>query len=113
MTSDIVLKSDMVLKVSMSVVSIVVFVIGVYVIPMLKAGKYQKEYEVFIDFVAEMVNSANQLFSHEDWKAKKEYVLKLVTTYMNEKTSLGFTVDQIDAFIEGVVREVKAMEGRI
>lgn len=105
--------SDMVLKILLSIVSVVLSLIGIYVIPAIKASRYQKEYELFNDFITDMVYSANQIYSPEEWKEKKGYVLKLVTAYMNEHTSLGFREEQIDAFIEGIVREVKAMEGRL
>ena len=105
--------SDLVLKILMSVTSVIISLIGLYVIPSVKAGRYQKEYELFMDFVESMVCAANQLFTPEEWREKKGYVLKLVTAYLDKHTDLDFNEDQINAFIEGVVREIKAMEGRL
>lgn len=99
--------SEMFLKIVMSIVSIIISLVGIYVIPALKASKHYKDFAMFNDFVIDMVRSANQLFTPEQREEKKQFVLKLVTDFMNNKTSLGFTEEQIDAFIEGIVREIK------
>ena len=103
--------SEIVLKALLSVVSIVASLVGIYVIPALKASKHHKEFAMLNDFMVDMVRSANQIYTPQEWKEKKGYVLKLVTDYVNGKTSLGFTEDQIDALIEGIVREVKVYDG--
>ena len=87
--------------------TIIMSLVGIYVIPVLKTSKYHKEFEMFNDFIIDMVRAANQLFTPEQWETKKNYVLVLVRDYMNNKTSLGFTEEQVNALIEGIVREIK------
>jgi len=103
--------SELVLKVLLSVVSVIASLVGIYVIPALKTSKHYKEFAMLNDFMIDMVRSANQIYTPQEWKEKKGYVLKLVTDYVNSRTSLGLMEDQIDALIEGIVREVKVYDG--
>lgn len=107
------MNNDLIIKILLSLVSIIVSLVGIYIIPVLKTSKYYKEFDMLNDFIINMVRSANQLYTQEEWKQKKEFVLKLVTDYVNNKTSLGFTEEQIDALIEGIVREVKIADSVI
>lgn len=102
--------SDMYVKVILGIISIISALISAYVIPYLKQSKNMKEFAMLNDFIVNMVRSANQLYTPEEYKEKKQYVLELVTRYANEKTSLGFTEEQIDAIIEGIVKEVKVLD---
>ena len=103
--------SDLFIKICIGLFSVISALISAYVIPLLKSSKTIKEFAMFNDFIIDMVRAANQLFTKEQWKEKKEYVLKLVRDYLNDKTSLGFTEDQVDALIEGIVREIKVCDG--
>lgn len=103
--------TDLIVKVCLSVISIISALISAYVIPHIKSSTYSNEFETFWNFVLTIVQSADQIYNSDQGSVKKEYVVGIVTDYMNEKTHLGFTEDQIDAIIEGIVREEKALYG--
>ena len=103
--------TDMYVKIILGIISIISALISAYLVPYLNSKKHSEEFAMLNDFIIDMVRAANQLFTPEEWKEKKQYVLNLVTKYVNDKTSIGFTEDQIDAIIEGIVREVKVNDG--
>ena len=102
--------SDAFVKIFLAILSIISALISVYVIPYLKSRKYWNEFGIFNDFVTDMVRAANQIYTPEENEAKKEYVFNLVNDYLTNNTSLGLNESQIDAIIEGIVREVKALD---
>lgn len=103
--------TDLIVKICLSVISIISALISAYVIPHIKSSTYSKEFETFWNFVLTIVQSADQIYNSDQGSIKKEYVVGIVTDYMNSKTHLGFTEDQIDAIIEGIVREEKVLYG--
>lgn len=92
---------------------VISFVIQRYLVPWLKSKFTESEYATLSDFIAQMIKAAEQceengLFDEFEEKgaAKKDYVLKLVKSYCEEK---GFTFDEevVSGMIEGLIKDVK------
>lgn len=77
-----------------------------YVIPLLKSKIDSTKYNDFLTMVKKCVESANQLYTPEEWEVKKSYVLELVATYANNH-KVNITAAEINAIIEGFVIAVK------
>ena len=102
--------NDLFVKIVLGLISIISALVSAYVIPYLKSKNAYNEFAILNDFVIDMVRAANQLFTKEEWKEKKGYVLHHVNQYLEQHTSLGLTEDQVDAIIEGIVREIKVAD---
>lgn len=77
-----------------------------YVIPWIKSKLDDRQYDVFATLVRVGVFAAEQLFSTEQWKEKKQYVVDLLKEN-------GYEVDStaVDALIEATVRELRIEQG--
>lgn len=77
-----------------------------YLIPWLKANVQTEKLDTFMVFVEKCVQSAEKLYTPEEWKEKKQYVLDLAS---EELKNLGIELSSatIDAIIEGFVKEIK------
>lgn len=97
---------EMVMIIMKLVLAVMSVVITSYVIPWFKQSANAKKLNEVMEFCQKCVEAAEKKYTQEEWKEKKEYVLNLVANYI-EKLGLRFTVDELDALIEGFVKEVK------
>ena len=101
---------EMITKTTEITLTLVVLLISAYVIPWLKTKINDEKLKELEKFCEQAVRSAEQLYISQDWKQKKEYVLKLINERA-EKLGLGLNEAEIDAIIEGIVNYVKHREG--
>lgn len=94
---------DLVFKYLLLAISMV---ITSFVIPWIKANVDSAKYNDFLNAVELFVESANQIYTVEQWKEKKKYVLNLVIEYA-DKHGVTISLNEIDAIIEGFVIAVK------
>lgn len=94
---------DMIIKI---VVAVVTVLITRYLVPWIKEKTDSTKYNNFLSMVLQCVEAANQLYTPEEWKAKKEYVLNLAIEYAGSH-GVNVTMKEIDAIIEGFVIAVK------
>lgn len=94
---------DLVVRLAFVVISIA---ITTYLKPWLKSLENNEKFDNLLVFVEKCVQSAEKIYTPEEWKQKKAYVLELATNKVNE---LGVSIDatELDALIEGFVKEVK------
>lgn len=85
---------------------IIAILITGYLIPYLKSIIGTEKMEQLNQFVEAAVRAAEQIYTPEDWKLKKDYVTKMVTEKAND-LGIGFNEAEIDAIIEGIVNYVK------
>lgn len=98
-----------ILKIMELVISIVVALIGYYVVPFIKAKiATEKTYEV-AHYVMEFVQAAEQIYGEKTGKTKKDYVVDLVTKLCDE-THLNLTHEQIVALVESAVYDLKNLQ---
>lgn len=90
------------------VVLIIASVITTYVIPFIKSKMGDDNYKNLVQFITLCVRSAEQLFTPEQWKEKKEYVLGLAQGWVSSNLKINISDEQLDSIIEGLVNEVKA-----
>lgn len=94
-------------KLMTAVFSIIGILISAYLIPYIKTKMTAQDIEKLVEYAKIAVRCANQIFTPEQWKEKKGYVMQLVQNFMEENLHIKLTEQQIDTIIEGLVNEVK------
>lgn len=94
-------------QIILAVIALLSAIITGFVIPWLKNKLTDHQYDTLAALVRVGVFAAEQLFTSEQWKEKKQYVVDL----LNEN---GYTVDTtaVDALIEATVRELRIEQGQ-
>ena len=95
-------------QIILAVITVIGGIIARYVIPWIKGKLDERSYDVFNGLVKVGVYAAEQIFSSEQWKEKKQYVVDLLKEN-------GYTVDttSVDALIEATVRELRIEQGQV
>lgn len=97
---------EMITKVTECALTVIVLLVSAYLIPWLKTKIGEEKLEELEKFCEQAVRAAEQLYTPEEYKLKKAYVLSLVNEQI-EKLGLGLNEAEIDAIIEGIVNYVK------
>ncbi len=89
-------------QIILAVITLIFGLITRYAIPWIKSKLDERKYDVFNGLVRVGVFAAEQLFTSDQWKEKKQYVVDLLK-------SEGYDVDTVavDALIESTVKELK------
>ena len=93
-------------QIILAIITLIGGIVARYVIPWIKDKLTDHQYDVFNGLVKVGVYAAEQLFTSEQWKEKKQYVVDLLKEN-------GYTVDTtaVDALIEATVRELRIEQG--
>ena len=93
-------------QIILAIITMIGAIITRYVIPWIKNKLTDHQYEVFNGLVRTGVYAAEQLFTSDKWKEKKQYVVDLLKEN-------GYDVDiaSVDALIEATVRELRIEQG--
>ena len=88
------------------VFTVCMVILQFYLIPWLKTKIGEQKLQELYTFIEKCVQSAEKVFTEEEYKKKKEYVRDLA---INKLEEIGVTVydDELDAIIEGFVKSVK------
>ena len=97
---------EMITKVTECVLTVIVLLVSAYLIPWLKTKISEEKLKELEKFCEQAVRAAEQLYTPEEYKLKKAYVLPLINEQI-EKLGLGLNEAEIDAIIEGIVNYVK------
>lgn len=97
---------EMITKITECAITIILLIVSAYVIPFLKSKIGTDKMQLLEDFVEAAVRAAEQLYTPEEWKLKKDYVTHLVSEKAND-LGIGLNEAEIDAIIEGIVNYVK------
>lgn len=89
-----------------ALVSILAVIITSYLIPWIKSKISAEKYATIQEYCELAVRSAEMLYTEEEWKQKKDYVLSCVTAKLHE-IGLELSELEINAIIEGFVQAVK------
>ena len=89
-------------QIILAIITLIFGLISRYAIPWIKSKLDERKYDVFNGLVRVGVFAAEQIFTSDQWKEKKEYVLSLLKDN-------GYDVDSmaVDALIESTVKELK------
>ena len=93
-------------QIILAIITLIGAIITRYLIPWIKSKLSDNQYETFCTLIRVGVYAAEQLFSSEQWKEKKQYVVDLLKEN-------GYEVDStaVDAMIEATVRELRIEQG--
>lgn len=93
-------------QIILAVITLLGAVITGFLIPWLKNKLTDHQYDMLATLIRVGVFAAEQLFTTEQWKEKKQYVVDLLAEN-------GYTVDAtaVDALIEATVRELRIEQG--
>ena len=97
---------EMITKATECALTVIVLLVSAYLIPWLKTKISEEKLEELEKFCEQAVRAAEQLYTPEEYKLKKAYVLSLINEQI-EKLGLGLNEAEIDAIIEGIVNYVK------
>ena len=94
-------------QIILAIITLIGAIIARYVIPWIKNKLTDHQYDALTMLVRVGVYAAEQLFTSEQWKEKKQYVVSLLEEN-------GYTVDTtaVDALIEATVRELRIEQGQ-
>lgn len=99
--------STMFVTLVQAIITICGILITAYLVPYIKGAFAQDQLDKFFNYVAIAVRCAEQIYTVEQWKEKKEYVLSYAKKVLSEKIKINLTDDDIDVIIEGIVNEIK------
>ena len=93
-------------QIILAIITLIFGLITRYLIPWIKGKLNDDQYAIFIALVKTGVYAAEQIFTSEQWKEKKQYVVNLLEEN-------GYKVDEtsVDALIEATVRELRIEQG--
>ena len=95
-------------QIILAIITLISAVLTGFVIPWIKSKLDDRQYGILVSFVKTAVYAAEQIFSTDMWKEKKQYVLDLLVEN-------GYKVDvaAVDALIEATVRELRIEQGQV
>lgn len=99
--------TEMFIKLVLSLASALGVIFTAYIVPLIKANISQKKLDQLSYYVAVAVRCAEQLYTPEEWKEKKQYVTDYVLDIVNSKLKINLDEKDIDIIIEGIVNEIK------
>lgn len=99
--------TDLFMKLVMSLISVLGVIFTAYVVPMIKANISQKQLDQLAYYVSVAVRCAEQIYTPEQWKEKKQYVFDYILDIVNSKLHINLDEKDIDVIIEGIVNEIK------
>lgn len=94
-------------QIILAIITLIFGLVTRYAIPWIKNKLNDQQYDVFATLVRVGVFAAEQLFTSEQWKEKKQYVVDLLKEN-------GYEIDStaVDALIEATVRELRIEQGQ-
>ena len=94
-------------QIILAVIALLSAIITGFVIPWLRNKLTDHQYDTLAALVRVGVFAAEQLFTSEQWKEKKQYVVDLL-----EENGYKVDVTAVDALIEATVRELRIEQGQ-
>ena len=94
-------------QIILAIITLIGAIITRYLIPWIKDKLDDRQYDVFATLVRVGVFAAEQIFTSEQWKEKKQYVVDLL-----EENGYTVNTTAVDALIEATVRELRIEQGQ-
>lgn len=98
------------LEIASAVISIAVALVTGLLIPYIKTKINSDKLQELDYFIKMAVRCAEQLYTPDQWKEKKEYVTNYITDVINNTLKIKITPEELDALIEGAVNQIKHSE---
>lgn len=100
------MNEEIFVKIILAIITIIGGLISAYVIPYLRTKIGADQLDKVNYYIGVAVRCADQIFTEEQWKEKKEYVLDYAMRIVNEKLHINLTQEDVDIIIEGLVNEI-------
>ena len=94
-------------QIILAIITLISAVLTGFVIPWLKNKLTDHQYDMLSALVRVGVFAAEQIFTTEQWKVKKQYVVDLL-----EENGDTVNTTAVDALIEATVRELRIEQGQ-
>lgn len=94
-------------QIILAIITLISAVLTGFVIPWLKNKLTDHQYDMLSALVRVGVFAAEQIFTTEQWKEKKQYVVDLL-----EENGYTVNTTAVDALIEATVRELRIEQGQ-
>lgn len=99
--------SETIITIVTAIVTIICALVSTYLVPLIKSKFSAEQLEAIKRYTVIAVRAAEQIFTPEQWQAKKNWVTEYITEIAHAKLHLNLTNDDINTLIEGVVNEIK------
>lgn len=104
--------SDDFITIFMAVVTIIVTLVGAYVIPFIKQKITNEDMDTISYYLDLAVRCADQIFTPLQWEEKKKYVKGYIQKVVDEKLHIHLTDQDLETLIEGCVRQIHYGDGK-
>ena len=94
-------------QIILGIITIIGGIIARYLIPWIQGKLDERQYDVFNGLVRVGVFAAEQIFTSDQWKEKKEYVVNLL-----KENGYSVETTAVDALIEATVKELRIEMGQ-
>lgn len=99
--------TELFIKLIMSLISVLGVIFTAYILPWIKSNVAQKQLEQLSYYISVAVRCAEQIYTPEQWKEKKQYVMDYILNDINSKLHINLNEKDIDIIVEGIVNEIK------
>jgi len=97
------MSSDAFLTIVGAILTIIVTIVSAYVIPYIKQKITAEDMETINYYIQLAVKCADQIYTKDEYKQKKEYVVNYICKVIDEKLHIKLTEQDVDTLIEGIV----------
>lgn len=80
-----------------------------FIIPWIKIQINAEKLNTYIEWTKKAVTSAQQIYTPEEWREKKDYCL----AFLEKQFGFQLTYEQREILIESAVKELKLMEKEV
>ena len=100
------MNNELITVIIKAVIMILSVLITSVIIPYVKGKIGESKYDELTYFVKYAVRCAEQIYTPDQWKEKKEYVTTFIINKAKE-ININLSEEDIDILIEGIVNEIK------
>ena len=96
---------ELFVKIILALITIIGSIVSAYVVPYLRTKIGADQLEKANYYIKKAVRCADQLFTEDEWKEKKAYVMNYAMRIVNDKLHINLTEEDVNVIIEGIVNE--------
>lgn len=104
---------ELFIKIALAVVTLCSAVITGVVIPLLKQKMGAEKFDKLIYYATVAIRCAEQLYTPDQWKEKKEYVMEFCLNVARNNLHIEIERSDLDVIVEGIVNEIKYPNGKL
>lgn len=89
-----------------STITLISVILSTFVVPWIKSKVEAEKLSKIEEYTRLAVRCAEQIYTPEEWKIKKQYVLAYISTKA-EEIGIEVSSEDLENIIEGIVNEIK------